>query len=95
MGAAIGAFFGYRYDAGWVSVPFWTVCGYFVGYLGACDIILNLPTLHAQVLGERLRAGQIVTTGSYAGALEVPLATPLTVVFGTLGTMHVTLDPAR
>ena len=45
--------------------------------------------------GERLRAGQIVTTGSYAGALEVPLATPLTVVFGTLGTMHVTLDPAH
>ena len=45
--------------------------------------------------GERLRAGQIVTTGSYAGALDVPLATPLTVVFGTLGTMSVTLDPAR
>jgi 2-keto-4-pentenoate hydratase len=45
--------------------------------------------------GERLRAGQIVTTGSYAGALEVPLATPLTVTFGTLGVMHVTLDPAH
>ncbi|HEY1327838.1 MAG TPA: 2-keto-4-pentenoate hydratase [Casimicrobiaceae bacterium] len=45
--------------------------------------------------GERLRAGQIVTTGSYAGALDVPLATPLTVTFGTLGQMHVTLDPAR
>ena len=45
--------------------------------------------------GERLRAGQIVTTGSYAGALEVPLATPLTVTFGALGVMHVTLDPAH
>lgn len=45
--------------------------------------------------GERLRAGQIVTTGSYAGALDVPLATPLTVTFGALGQMHVTLDPAR
>jgi 2-keto-4-pentenoate hydratase len=45
--------------------------------------------------GERLRAGQIVTTGSYAGALEVPLATPLTIVFGDLGQMHVTLDAAR
>jgi len=45
--------------------------------------------------GERLRAGQIVTTGSYAGALDVPLATPLTVTFGTLGTMSVTLDPAH
>jgi len=45
--------------------------------------------------GERLRAGQIVTTGSYAGALDVPLATPLTVTFGSLGTMHLTLDPAH
>jgi 2-keto-4-pentenoate hydratase len=45
--------------------------------------------------GERLRAGQIVTTGSYAGALDVPLATPLTVTFGDLGTMHLTLDPAH
>jgi 2-keto-4-pentenoate hydratase len=45
--------------------------------------------------GERLRAGQVVTTGSYAGALEVPLATPLTITFGTLGRMQVTLDPAH
>lgn len=29
-----------------------------------------------------LKAGQIVTTGSYAGALEVPMATPLCVRFG-------------
>lgn len=34
VGALAGAAFGYRYDAGWISVPFWTVCGYFIGYLG-------------------------------------------------------------
>ena len=45
--------------------------------------------------GERLRSGQVITTGSYAGALEVPLATPLTITFGALGRMHVTLDPAH
>ena len=38
-----------------------------------------------------LTAGTIVTTGSYAGALEVPLATPLTVRFGELGEIRVTL----
>src|SRR5262249_34416708 len=32
VGAVLGAGFGYRFDAGLVSVPFWTVCGYFVGY---------------------------------------------------------------
>ena len=32
-----------------------------------------------------LAAGQIITTGSYAGALDVPLATPLTISFGGLG----------
>jgi 2-keto-4-pentenoate hydratase len=45
--------------------------------------------------GERLRAGQIVTTGSYAGALDVPLGMPLTVTFGALGRMAITLDPSR
>jgi 2-keto-4-pentenoate hydratase len=35
--------------------------------------------------GEGLRAGQVVTTGSYAGAIDVPLGQPLTVVFGALG----------
>src|SRR2546429_2809345 len=34
LGALLGAGFGYRFDSGWISVPFWTVCGYFVGYLG-------------------------------------------------------------
>lgn len=32
-----------------------------------------------------LEAGQIVTTGSYAGALEVPFQTPLRITFGDLG----------
>src|SRR5262245_27331869 len=41
VGAVIGGFFGYRFDAGWVSVPFWTVCGYFVGYLGGTTRLLE------------------------------------------------------
>jgi len=40
-----------------------------------------------------LMAGQIVTTGSYVGAIDVPLATPLTVTFGDLGKLQVTLLP--
>ena len=32
-----------------------------------------------------LQAGQIVTTGAYAGALEMPLNTPLRILFGGLG----------
>jgi 2-keto-4-pentenoate hydratase len=42
--------------------------------------------------GDPLRAGQIVTTGSYAGAIEVPLATPLSVQFGDLGIIELTLE---
>jgi 2-keto-4-pentenoate hydratase len=41
--------------------------------------------------GDPLRAGQVVTTGSYAGAIEVPLDTPLAVQFGDLGAIEVTL----
>src|ERR1043166_2544583 len=41
IGALLGAGFGYRFDAGWVSVPFWTVCGYFVGYLGGTTRLLQ------------------------------------------------------
>ena len=41
-----------------------------------------------------LRAGQIVTTGSYAGALEVPMAMPLSARFGDLGEIAVTLVEA-
>ena len=39
--------------------------------------------------GMGLRAGQIVTTGSYAGAVDVPLNAPLRVVFGELGEISV------
>jgi 2-keto-4-pentenoate hydratase len=49
-----------------------------------------LPTL-----GERLRAGDIVTTGSYAGARDVPLDVPLAIAFGDLGTIHVELVAAQ
>jgi 2-keto-4-pentenoate hydratase len=41
--------------------------------------------------GESLRAGQIVTTGSYAGAIDVPLGQGLTVRFGELGSLAVEL----
>ena len=42
-----------------------------------------------------LAAGEIVTTGSYAGALEVPLDTPLTVRFGALGEISVAFVAAE
>jgi 2-keto-4-pentenoate hydratase len=38
-----------------------------------------------------LDAGQIITSGSYAGALEVPTGVPLSVRFGGLGKIAVTL----
>ena len=38
-----------------------------------------------------LAAGEIVTTGSYVGALELPLDAPLTVRFGAFGEIRVTL----
>ena len=41
VGGLLGAGFGYRFDAGWVSVPFWTVVGYFVGYLGGTTRLLK------------------------------------------------------
>jgi len=41
-----------------------------------------------------LRAGMIVTTGSYCGAVDVPLDTPLTFAFGDLGTLSATLTHA-
>ena len=40
---------------------------------------------------EGLRAGQVVTTGSYAGAIDVPIGTPLTVTFGDLGQIEIEL----
>jgi len=39
-----------------------------------------------------LAAGQIVTTGSYAGALEVPVGTRLDVRFGELGAITILLE---
>ncbi|MEP6702914.1 MAG: 2-keto-4-pentenoate hydratase, partial [Betaproteobacteria bacterium] len=39
--------------------------------------------------GSGLREGQIVTTGSYAGAVEVPLGVPLHMQFGDLGAIDV------
>jgi 2-keto-4-pentenoate hydratase len=39
--------------------------------------------------GEGLTARQIVTTGSYCGALELPLSTPLRVTFGHQGCLSV------
>ena len=41
-----------------------------------------------------LRMGVIVTTGSYCGAVDVPLGTPLTFGFGDLGTLSATLTRA-
>ncbi len=41
--------------------------------------------------GEGLRAGQVVTTGSYAGAIEVPIGPQLTVTYGDLGDVAVEL----
>jgi 2-keto-4-pentenoate hydratase len=41
--------------------------------------------------GEGLRAGQVVTTGSYAGAIEVPMNEMLTVTFGELGAISTKL----
>ena len=41
-----------------------------------------------------LAAGQIVTTGSYAGALEVPVGVPITITFGTLGRIAIELAAA-
>ncbi len=42
--------------------------------------------------GDHLRAGQVVTTGSYAGIIDVPLDTPLTVAYGDFGLLAVTLQ---
>lgn len=41
--------------------------------------------------GETLKAGMVVTTGSYCGILEVPLDAALTFTYGDLGTLDVTL----
>lgn len=35
--------------------------------------------------GQALQAGEIITTGSYAGVIDAPMATPLTLAYGELG----------
>ncbi|MEO6565337.1 MAG: 2-keto-4-pentenoate hydratase, partial [Casimicrobiaceae bacterium] len=45
--------------------------------------------------GDHLRAGQVVTTGSYAGIIEVPLDTPLTFGYGDFGRLAATLQRAE
>ena len=45
--------------------------------------------------GTHLRAGDIVTTGSYAGARNVPLDVPLSIAFGDLGTVAVEFTAAQ
>ncbi|MEP7329198.1 MAG: 2-keto-4-pentenoate hydratase [Betaproteobacteria bacterium] len=44
--------------------------------------------------GDFLRAGQIVTTGSYAGIIDVPIDVPLTFEYGDFGRLAVTLTRA-
>ena len=41
--------------------------------------------------GQGLKAGQIVTTGSYAGIVEAPLGVPIQVQLGGLGSLDVEL----
>ena len=45
--------------------------------------------------GDALKAGQIVTTGSYAGVIEVPLGTPVHIRFGELGVIDAVFEAAR
>jgi len=44
--------------------------------------------------GDHLRAGMIVTTGSYCGVIDAPLDVPLTIMYGDLGSLAVTLTRA-
>ena len=41
--------------------------------------------------GTPLRAGMIVTTGSYCGVVDVPIDTPLSFAYGDIGTLSATL----
>jgi len=44
--------------------------------------------------GTPVRAGMIVTTGSYCGALDVPIDTPLNFAYGDVGSLSATLTRA-
>jgi 2-keto-4-pentenoate hydratase len=48
---------------------------------------------HLAASSTPLRAGQIVTTGSYCGALDMPMDLALTFTYGDLGTLTVTFTP--
>src|ERR1700686_3971768 len=48
---------------------------------------------HLASSGAGLTAGQVVTTGSYCGMVDVPLDTPLVVAFGDFGTLSVQFAP--
>lgn len=39
--------------------------------------------------GETLQSGAVITTGSYAGVIDAPMNTPLTLAYGDLGTFAV------
>src|SRR6202163_404937 len=51
-----------------------------------------LPHFHPSS-GAGLTAGQVVTTGSYCGMVDVPLDTPLVVAFGDFGRLSVQFVP--
>lgn len=46
---------------------------------------------HLASRGETLKAGLVVTTGSYCGMLDVPVDTPLRFAYGDFGTLAVSL----
>ena len=48
---------------------------------------------HLASRGGGLTAGQVVTTGSYCGMVDVPLDTPLVVAFGDFGRLSVQFAP--
>jgi len=48
---------------------------------------------HLASRGAGLTAGQVVTTGSYCGMVDVPLDTPLVVAFGDFGRLSVQFAP--
>ncbi|MFO1415197.1 MAG: fumarylacetoacetate hydrolase family protein [Burkholderiales bacterium] len=56
--------------------------------------LLWLANYLAGTRGLPLRAGDVVTTGSYCGVLDVPYDTPLTFGYGNLGTLDVRFERA-
>lgn len=50
---------------------------------------------HLASLGRGLIAGQVVTTGSYCGVVDVSLDTPLVIAFGDFGKLEVEFTPKQ